>query len=95
MAGSLIERHSVAAPQHLADGVHGRPYGGSSTLVVLTRWPGPFSADATLAGMSDTLFAGTERWLAPASGTEYDGRPTDVPVVELGERISGWFHRWL
>ena len=92
MAGSVIDRHSVAAPRHLADGVHGRPYGGSLTLVALTRWPGLFAAGATLAGMSDTLFAGTERWMPPAS-VQTLRAPSHL--VELGERISGWFDRWL
>ena len=114
MAGSLIERRSVAAPRHLVIaepgriGVHGWSHGASPTPVALTRWPGLFAAGARLAGMSDTLFAGTERWMAPASVTEYGGRPTNVPVVEsvqtlgapshlveLGERIAGWFDRWL
>jgi dipeptidyl aminopeptidase/acylaminoacyl peptidase len=47
-------------------------HGGYPTLVAPTRWPEPFGAGATLAGMSDlrTFFAGTEP------------RDADVPVPE-------------
>jgi dipeptidyl aminopeptidase/acylaminoacyl peptidase len=60
-----------AAPGRI--GAHGWSYGGYLTLVALTRWPDLFAAGATLAGMSDlrSFFAGTERWMAAASVTEY------------------------
>jgi dipeptidyl aminopeptidase/acylaminoacyl peptidase len=61
----------IAAPGRI--GAHGWSYGGYLTLVALTRWPDLFAAGATLAGMSDlrSFFAGTERWMAAASVTEY------------------------
>src|SRR4051794_36464049 len=71
----------IAVPGRI--GAHGWSYGGSLTLVALTRWPALFAAGATLAGMSDlrTFFAGTEPWMAAASVTEYGDPVTDREML--------------
>jgi dipeptidyl aminopeptidase/acylaminoacyl peptidase len=71
----------IAEPGRI--GAHGWSYGGYLTLVALTRWPDLFAAGATLAGMSDlrTFFAGTEPWMAAASGTEYGDPVADRDLL--------------
>ncbi|WP_448625531.1 prolyl oligopeptidase family serine peptidase [Geodermatophilus sp. URMC 64] len=71
----------IAAPGRI--GAHGWSYGGYLTLVSLTRWPDLFAAGATLAGMSDlrSFFAGTERWMAAASVTEYGDPVADRDML--------------
>jgi len=71
----------IAVPGRI--GAHGWSYGGYLTLVALTRWPELFAAGATLAGMSDlrSFFAGTERWMAAASVTEYGDPVADRDML--------------
>ncbi len=71
----------IAEPGRI--GAYGWSYGGYLALVALTRWPDLFAAGATLAGMSDlrTFFAGTERWMAAASVTEYGDPVADSALL--------------
>jgi dipeptidyl aminopeptidase/acylaminoacyl peptidase len=77
---ALVEA-GIAEPGRI--GAHGWSYGGYLTLVALTRWPGLFTAGASLAGMSDlrTFFAATEPWMAAASVTEYGDPLADADLL--------------